>query len=154
MLRIDHVVFPVSDAHASLRFYREVLGLSLTATHQGDDWGGKPWLMMIFALGDGRELVLVALRGAPARQSNDLPPDTRHYAFSVESRAAQDEFRNRLTTAGVDFWEEAHGVQHSLYFTDPSGVVLEITTPPSSPDRAPNASALDLARLWIDQTPT
>jgi catechol-2,3-dioxygenase len=30
-------------------------------------------------------------------------------------------------------WEEDHGRQHSLYFADPNGVILEITTPASNP---------------------
>ena len=49
MLKLDHIVFPVWDAPASLAFYRDVMGFALVDTYSGDDWGGYPWLMMFFA---------------------------------------------------------------------------------------------------------
>ena len=147
-MRLDHVVMPVADADRSLAFYGETLGLPLVSAHEGPDWGGHPWLMMIFALGDGREMVLVSLRGA-APQPSGLPDDTRHYAFSVETHAEQDAWRDRLVAAGVAFWEEDHDEQHSIYFPDPDGTILEITTPPSMPSHAASPDALAQARAWI-----
>ncbi len=42
MLTLDHVVFPVRDAEATLAFYGEVLGMPLTQALSGEDWGGYP----------------------------------------------------------------------------------------------------------------
>src|SRR5215472_13939807 len=110
-LALDHVVFPVFDAKASHAFYAEVLGLELVDAIHGDDWGGKPWLMMIFELGDKRELVLVALAGARRPARDDVPSDARHLAFAVETAAEQDAWRARLRERGVAFREEDHGTQ-------------------------------------------
>ena len=151
MLRADHMVFPVWDAAASLAFYRDILELPLVGAFDGDDWGGRPWLMMIFALGDGRELVLVSLRGAKAPPTDGLPADVRHYAFSVDGPQEQAAVRDRLKAAGADYWEEDHGAQHSLYFPDPNGVILEITTPASRPAAVADPNALAFARGWIAQ---
>jgi catechol 2,3-dioxygenase-like lactoylglutathione lyase family enzyme len=153
IMRLDHVVIPVADAEKSLAFYGETLGLPLIGAHEGSDWGGKAWLMMAFALADGRELVLVALRGLRPRPSG-LPADTRHYAFSVETDVEQDAWRQRLVQAGVDYWEEDHGDQRSIYFADPDGTVLEITTPPSEPAQQSNKDAWAAARAWIAQSQT
>jgi glyoxylase I family protein len=153
MLSLDHVVFPVSDAEASLAFYGGVLGLPLVQTAAGDDWGGKPWLMMVFGAGDGRELVLVALRGAQRPPAGDLAPDTRHYAFSVASDADLDAWRSRLAAAGVSFWDEDHGDQRSVYFPDPDGVILEITTPASAAGQVADPVALARAKAWIAAEP-
>jgi catechol 2,3-dioxygenase-like lactoylglutathione lyase family enzyme len=147
-MRLDHVVMPVADAGRSLAFYGETLGLPLIAAHEGPEWGGRPWLMLIFSIGDGRELVLVALRGARP-QPHGLAPDTRHYAFAVDTPAEQEAWRTRLAGAGVDFWEEDHGGQSSIYFADPDGTILEITTPPSAPAHAADAGAWAAARRWI-----
>ncbi|MBA3811667.1 MAG: VOC family protein [Caulobacteraceae bacterium] len=146
------MVFPIWEAEASLTFYGEVLGLPLIDAFGGDDWGGMPWLMMIFAVGDGRELVLVARRGAAPPSDDTTPADIRHYAFSVGSADKQDAWRAKLATAGVNLWEEDHGRQHSLYFADPNGVILEITTPASSPGSTPRPEALAFARGWIRET--
>ena len=139
---------PVADAQASLAFYGGTLGLPLISAFDGDDWGGRPWLMMIFSIGDGREIVLVCLRGARP-QPHGLPADTRHYAFAVDSPAEQEAWRVRLAAAGVEFWEEDRGDQASIYFPDPDGTILEITTPPSAPATQPSGSAYAAAHAWI-----
>jgi catechol 2,3-dioxygenase-like lactoylglutathione lyase family enzyme len=149
MLKLDHVVFPVRDAAATLDFYGQVLGLPLVAAHSGDDWGGYPWLMMIFGLSSAHELVCVALRGAPAPDYAALPRDVRHYAVSAESAAGLDAWRERLAAAGVAFWEERHGDRRSVYFPDPDGVILEITWPPSTPGREADPAAVAAARTWM-----
>ena len=153
MLNLDHVVFPVWDAEASLDFYAGTLGLPLTGVVTGDDWGGKPWLMMVFGLPGGRELVLTALRGAQRPAPDGLAPDVRHYAFSVASEAERVAWRARLQAAGVAFWEEDHGDQQSVYFPDPNGVILEITTPASAAGQVADPAAMARARAWIAQAP-
>jgi catechol 2,3-dioxygenase-like lactoylglutathione lyase family enzyme len=150
LLKTDHIVFPVWDAKASLAFYREVMGFALVNTYSGADWGGFPWLMMFFAAGDGREIVLVSLRGAERPPWDGLARDVRHLAFSESSVARLESWRRKLKKAQVAYWEETHGPQRSLYFEDPNGVVLEITAPPSLPAKTTNRGALSKARRWID----
>jgi catechol 2,3-dioxygenase-like lactoylglutathione lyase family enzyme len=149
MLRLDHVVFPVWDAKESLAFYRDVMGFPLVQSLSGDDWGGYPWLMMIFAPGDGREIVLVALKGARKPKPDGLARDTRHLAFAESSLSALGKWRKKLKAAGVDFREENHGTQQSLYFEDPNGVVLEVTAPPSRTEKSTRKKALAMAERWI-----
>ncbi len=149
MLKLDHVVFPVRDADASLAFYRDVVGLPLIEAHEGEDWGDYPWLMMIFALPGGGEIVLVELRGAPAPDYGDLPKDARHYAMATDAVADLAEWRTKLRSVGVRFWEEDHGAQQSIYFEDPDGVVLEITAPPSGPRLDACDRAAGVVRRWL-----
>ena len=152
MLTLDHVVFPVRDADATLAFYGDVLGLPLTQALTGDDWGGYPWLMMIFGLGEDRELVTVQLRGAPWPDYAGLPVDVRHYALAAAREADLDDWRVRLERAGVAFWEERHGEQRSIYFPDPDGVILEITWPRTAAPQTANPAALRRARDWIGES--
>ena len=149
MLKVDHIFFPVWDAAASLKFYHDVMGFTLAASESGDDWGGYPWLMLFFAAGDGREIVLVSLRGAKRSTNDDLARDVRHLAFAERSVSALKNWRRRLRKQGIEFWEERHGAQHSVYFEDPNGVVLEITAPPSRPAKTNSRAALAAARRWI-----
>lgn len=149
MLKLDHVVFPVRDAKATLTFYRDVIGLPLIGTHTGDDWDGFPWLMMIFALGGGQEIVCVALEGAPLPDYRGVPVDARHYALAAESEAELDLWPSRLSQHAIAFWEENHGEQRSVYFPDPDGVILEVTWPPSKAPGLERPDALDAALRWI-----
>ena len=148
MLSLDHVVFPVRDAEASLKFYGEVLGLPLVEAFSGDDWDGYPWLMMIFGLGVHQELVCVALKGAPAPDYRGVPVDARHYALAADSAQDLEAWRVKLRAAGVDFWEENHGEQNSIYFPDPDGVILEITWPASIVPKVESPSARLAVRRW------
>jgi catechol 2,3-dioxygenase-like lactoylglutathione lyase family enzyme len=148
MLKLDHVVFPVRDAEATLRFYREVVGLPLIAAHSGDDWDGYPWLMMIFGLAEGQEIVCVALQGAPTPDYRGLPIDARHYALSCGSEAELAAWRGRLDEAKVEYWEERHGEGCSLYFPDPDGVILEVTWPPSAERNVENVLSLAAVKRW------
>ena len=148
-LRFDHLAIPVYDAARTLQFYTEVLQLPLVDALCGEDWGGKPWLMMFFGTGGGQLLALCALYGAQPQHSDGLTADVRHYAFSVSSAAEQEEWKGRLTRHGILFSEEDHGAQHSLYFSDPNGIVLEVTTPPSPRDLQPDAHAAQRVQHWI-----
>jgi catechol 2,3-dioxygenase-like lactoylglutathione lyase family enzyme len=106
--------------------------------------------MMFFAAGDGREIVLVGLRGAEPPPRDGLARDVRHLAFSETSIARLEGWRRKLRKERVEFWEEMHGPQRSLYFEDPNGLILEITAPPSRPAKRTNRTALSKARRWID----
>jgi catechol 2,3-dioxygenase-like lactoylglutathione lyase family enzyme len=149
MLKTDHIVFPVWDAQASLDFYRGVMGFALVECVSGDDWGGKPWLMMIFSPGDGREIVLVSLRGQPRPRREALPRDVRHIAFAEPSLGALDKWRKKLRANKIEFWEENHGPQYSIYFEDPNGMILEVTAPPSRARKTTKRAAFAAAERWI-----
>jgi catechol 2,3-dioxygenase-like lactoylglutathione lyase family enzyme len=149
-LRFDHLALPVYDAAKTLHFYNEVLQLPLVDALTGDDWGGKSWLMMFFRTGSGQLLALSALQGAQPPRPDGLPSDVRHYAFSVASTEEQEQWKKRLREHGIVFSEEDHGSQHSVYFSDPNGIVLEVTTPPSGGDLQPAAHAVQRVQRWID----
>jgi catechol 2,3-dioxygenase-like lactoylglutathione lyase family enzyme len=148
-LKFDHIVFPCWNAGASLAFYRDVMGLALTDTISGEDWGGYPWLMMLFRAGDGHEIVLVALRGAKRPKHDGLPRDVRHLAFAEKSIAALQAWRKKLCAANIRFTEENHGRQRSLYFQDPDGTMLEITAPPTRVGKSANPKAMVSVKKWI-----
>ena len=145
---LDHVVLPVRDAEVTLDFYTRVLELPLVEAFSGDDWDGYPWLMMVFGLGGKQELVAVAMKGAPLPDYRGVPVDARHYALAAESDDEIDRWRTRLSLADVDFWEERHGDQRSLYFPDPDGVVFEITWPASRVRTTASPQAMMAVQRW------
>jgi catechol 2,3-dioxygenase-like lactoylglutathione lyase family enzyme len=149
-LKFDHVGLAIRDVAESQHFYTEVLGLPLLAAQAGDDWGGYPWLMMIFGAGDARQLALIAFRNRPPALADGLPEDVRHYAFATDSKRDLLAWKQRLEKKGVAYWEEEHGPQRSILFKDPNGIVLEITAPASAAISSPPAArASDTIAQWL-----
>jgi catechol-2,3-dioxygenase len=117
--RLDHVSLNVSDRTRSIAWYRDVLGLEQRGEPRRDDW---PVFM-------GELGACVALFQAQVETAERQPESTglRHVAFMVgrdDLAAAQTRLRER----GVEFRFEDHGNAHSIYFPDPDGNVIELTT--------------------------
>jgi catechol 2,3-dioxygenase-like lactoylglutathione lyase family enzyme len=118
---IDHVALLVRDVESAARWYQDVLGLE--RLYQ-EVWGSHPAVV-------GKGGTALALFPV-ASQAPHPPPgrDTlcvRHIAFRVDRAnflAAQDE----LTRRGIPFELQDHQAAHSVYFDDPDGHHLEITT--------------------------
>jgi lactoylglutathione lyase len=117
--RLDHVSLNVRDRSRSIAWYRDVLGLEQRGEPRRDDW---PVFM-------GELGACVALFQAqvetPERDYESA--GLRHVAFMV-GRDDLGRARARLHEHGVDARFEDHGNAHSLYFPDPDGNVIELTT--------------------------
>jgi catechol 2,3-dioxygenase-like lactoylglutathione lyase family enzyme len=117
---IDHVALSVRDVQESTRWYIDVLGFE----HRFPDmWGGVPAFI-------GKGTTALAL--FPARDSGQADP-TRgrvrflHLAFRATRKAfvaAQEDLKAR----GIAFEFQDHEISRSIYFRDPDGHELEITT--------------------------
>src|SRR5262249_4177438 len=114
---LDHVALSVRDQGASARWYREVLGLE--RVHE-EAWGNVP--VMLVSKGTGVALF-------PARSGEDGAPAVRilHVAFRVD-RASFLAARRELEARGLEVEFQDHVVAHSIYFRDPDGHQLELTT--------------------------
>ena len=118
---IDHVALGVRDIKQSANWYIEVLGFERLYENM---WNGVP----IFV---GKGHTAIAL--FPARPDATLPSLSHrelrmlHLAFRADKEnfvAAQRELKNRE----IEFEFQDHEISHSIYFRDPDGHALEITT--------------------------
>jgi catechol 2,3-dioxygenase-like lactoylglutathione lyase family enzyme len=110
---IDHVALLVSDQEASKAWYRDVLGLRRAFA---EEWGDTPAVMM--AKDSGFALFKARAPGGPPVHHVALRVDRENF------EAAQAQLHSR----GIRFEFQDHGAAHSIYFEDPNGLRLELTT--------------------------
>lgn len=117
---IDHIAITVRDIAAATAWYCEVLGFQ--HRYEGQ-WGGVPAMLFLGETG---------LALFPAQDDPQPPPasDTiamMHFALRAD-RANFEAAQATLREKGIDFAFQDHDISHSIYFRDPDGHQLEITT--------------------------
>jgi catechol 2,3-dioxygenase-like lactoylglutathione lyase family enzyme len=118
---LDHVALAVSDVERSAQWYIDILGFE--RQHQGL-WDGIP----VFVGKDGAAVALFPAKTNERSTSTSRgEPRILHFALRADRKnflAAQEE----LTRRQIRFEFQDHEVSHSIYFPDPDGHKIEITT--------------------------
>ena len=118
---IDHVAIGVRDVERSAKWYIEVLGFE--RLYEGV-WDGVPTFV---GKGDTGIALFPASPDAKPTPSTHREIRMLHLAFHADREnflAAQRELKKR----GIKFEFQDHEISHSIYFRDPDGHALEITT--------------------------
>lgn len=116
---IDHVAVAVRDVERSANWYVEVLGFE--RLYQGM-WNGIPTF-----IGKGTTAIALFPAGDNSRSGARAKIGMLHLAFRADRKnflGAQEELRSR----GIKFEFQDHEISRSIYFRDPDGHELEITT--------------------------
>jgi catechol 2,3-dioxygenase-like lactoylglutathione lyase family enzyme len=113
---LDHVALGVSDLERSERWYCEVLGLE--RVHE------DVWNVPVMLVRGGTGVALFRARGS---ETGKASLRILHLAFRVD-RAGFESARAELAGRGIEAEFQDHEVSHSIYFHDPDGHQLELTT--------------------------
>ena len=132
--KMFHFAFPCRDAEETRAFYEDLLGLPMTSCvkvasvpSSGDP---GPYLHLFFEMGDGSYVAFFDLgTGELPKPSPNTPKWVQHLALEVPTMADVEAIHARLKAAGVDVIGVVdHDFIQSIYFFDPNGLRLEITT--------------------------
>lgn len=115
---LDHVAIGVEDVERSARFYAEVLGLE--RAHEA-------WDVPVVMAANGTGVAIFDKDLHPGVGGGQ--PDVRilHIAFRLD-RGGFERARAELSERGLEPRFSDHGISHSIYFDDPDGHQLELTT--------------------------
>lgn len=117
--RIDHIAITVTDLENSVKWYKENLGLE---RYYEGSWDDVPVML-------GKSGTCLALFKAKSKNNDSelKPVSVNHIAFRAD-RKNFEEAQRTLKERNIEFQFEDHGIAHSIYFSDPDGYNLEITT--------------------------
>ena len=130
VLQIDHVELFVPDRYVAARWYEEVLGLRIVPEFESWAAGGGP--LMISSDGGSTKLALFEGQTAPSPENAAF----RRVAFRVTAKGFSA-FLQRLPELRLTDSRQGevsagsvvdHSLAYSIYFTDPYGHLLEVTT--------------------------
>ena len=125
---LHHVTAIVSDLDRTTEFYRDVLGLALTAQEDNPDDPGRRHFWFGDALGTPGSLVSF-MEYPQMDEAKEGRGGVHHFAFQVGSADEQVAWCDYLRARGVPCSEVfERGRFKSIYFRDPDSNLLEIAT--------------------------
>jgi catechol 2,3-dioxygenase-like lactoylglutathione lyase family enzyme len=116
--QIDHVALRCASPEATMAWYVSTLGFErVFAEH----WSGVPIFIRLGA-------TFIALFPQEHRDQVGSGGAFSHLAFRAATNGDFQSAQAELRSKDIAFEFEEHSVSHSIYFVDPDGVQLEITT--------------------------
>jgi catechol 2,3-dioxygenase-like lactoylglutathione lyase family enzyme len=142
---LSHVTYITQDSGVTADFYSRILKMELVNAVTDDTIPSTgeplPYFHTFFRMGDGSTIAFFEAPELAPLEKGPHPAHTifRHLALQVDSVHAVDAWHEWLTENGVEVIGPIdHKIIYSIYFHDPDGGRLEITTP-TSPDWNDNA---------------
>lgn len=131
---LHHFAWRCRDAEETRHFYEDLLGLPLAhvikADHVPSTGEYCPYVHVFFEMTDGSYIAFFDLGdNEAALPSPNTPAWVNHIALKMDTIEEVAAAKKRLEAAGVNvIGITDHGFIHSIYFFDPNGIRLELTT--------------------------
>lgn len=135
-VQLNHVAYITTDTAATVQFYTKVLGMDFVAAVMDDAIPSTgdpvPYFHSFFRMKSGETIAFFEAPELPGKAASAHPAHDifNHLALEVESPAVVDAWRDWIVSQGVDVIGPVdHKIIYSIYFYDPNGIRLELTTP-------------------------
>jgi glyoxylase I family protein len=158
--RLHHAAFRCRDAKETVDFYANVLGLKFTHAmgedHVPSTGEYSPHVHIFLEMEDGSCIAFFELPNDPGNMKDmEMPEWVQHFAFMVENVDVLLSEKERLESLGIDVLGPVNHDDFimSIYFFDPNGHRLELTTDTCGDDKRKvfEGEAYKVLELW-DQT--
>ena len=135
-MQLNHVASITNDTAATVEFSTKILGMEFVAAVMDDAIPSTgdpvPYFHSFFRMRSGETIAFFEAPELPARAASAHPAHDifNHLALQVESTEMVDTWRDWIASQGVDVIGPVnHKIIYSIYFYDPNGIRLELTTP-------------------------
>ncbi|WP_260294865.1 VOC family protein [Sedimenticola hydrogenitrophicus] len=132
--QIHHVAYRCKDARETVEFYTRNLNMDFLLAISEDRVPSTkepdPYMHLFLDAGMGNILAFFEVPNSPPMGKDPNTPDwVQHIAFRVEDESALMAAKAQLKSNGIDVVGPTdHGIIKSIYFFDPNGHRLELTT--------------------------
>lgn len=134
---LNHLAYVTHDVAATADFYTRILGMELASTifddHVPSTGEEFPYFHIFFRMADGSTIAFFECTDLPPAAASSHPAyDTfNHVAMQAANQAEIRRWCDWLRQNGVAFIGpiDHKGMLESIYFHDPNGIRLELTTP-------------------------
>lgn len=117
---LDHIALTVSDIETSRQWYEDMLGLKPVQT--------DPNVFVPYVTNGKVKLALLPVEdGAEFKPPVHQGARACHPAFRTDGKTFQA-YLERLERLGIENEQLTHSASRSIYFHDPDGYVIEVTT--------------------------
>jgi catechol 2,3-dioxygenase-like lactoylglutathione lyase family enzyme len=155
---LNHAAWVTHDVAATADFYTRIMGMELASTvlddsipSTGDD---IPYFHIFFRMQDGSTLAFFEAPGvpAPAKSTHPAYDIFNHIALQAANREEVMKWYEWLKSNDIDVIgpTDHKGLILSIYFHDPAGVRLEITTPLDAQWNRHTQKGYEDLKLWVD----
>jgi catechol 2,3-dioxygenase-like lactoylglutathione lyase family enzyme len=156
-MMLNHAAWVTPDVGATADFYTRIMGMEVASTVFDDKIPSTgdaiPYFHIFFRMQDGSTLAFFEAPGVPA------PAEPTHAAYDIFNHIAL-QAANRDEVVKWYEWLKANdvdvigpvdhgGLIYSVYFHDPAGIRLEITTPLDPEWNRHTARGLEDLTLWV-----
>lgn len=154
VLGLHHWAYRCRDAEETRAFYEDILGLPLAHIITADTVPSTgeycPYVHIFFRLEDGSFVAFFDLGDDLASEpSSNTPMWVNHLALRVSSVEKLSLAKRKLEAAGIEVLGITdHHIIKSIYFFDPNGIRLELTTQTANSEYM--AQAQTRARTELD----
>ena len=157
--RLHHAAFRCRDARETVDFYVDVLGLKFSHAmgedHVPSTGEYSPHIHIFLKMEDGSCIAFFELPKDKGNMKDlEMPEWVQHFAFMVENVDVLLAEKERLEGLGIDVLGPVNHDDfiQSIYFFDPSGHRLELTTDTCGEDRNKifENEAYDVLDLWSE----
>ncbi len=124
---VHHLALISSDPDQTIAFYQDVLGFPLVELIENRDYPGS--MHFFFDIGNDNCLAFFDFPGLGLEPVPEGLGGVQHVAISVDP-SQYPGIRARLDANGVEYLGPDRGLEKSIYFKDPDGIQIEITSVP------------------------
>lgn len=136
--KLHHHAYMARDMEETRHFYEDILGMPLIGTwvERVNPVTGEPdnYVHTFFELNDGGCLAFFQFKSPEMSESISVNkfintnPFAHHIALTVDGKDTLRRFSERLAEHDIECVETDHGYCYSIYFHDPNGLQVELTT--------------------------